>query len=66
MRDAESEFQKFFRMEGRTPVCLLHSKPICETCVTVFLRIVTHTQNADELLQKFRAGLLNSLLNRKA
>jgi len=28
----------------------------------VFLRIVTHTQSADELLQKFRAGILAPLL----
>lgn len=62
MRDAESEFKKFFRMEGRTPVCLLHCKANCETCVNVFLRIVTHTQNADELLQKLRAGILAPLL----
>lgn len=62
MRDAESEFKKFFRIEGRTPVCLLHCKPTCETCVNVFLRIVTNTQNDDELLQKFRAGILAPLL----
>lgn len=62
MRDAESEFKKFFRLEGRAAVCLLHCKPNCETCLNVFLRVVTHTQNADELLQKLRAGILAPLL----
>src|SRR5207302_97233 len=52
MRDAESEFEKFFRMEGRNLVCLLHCKPNCETCVNVFLRIVTHTQSADRARMK--------------
>jgi len=60
MRDLESEWTKFFRMDAQSVICLLHGKPNCITCSHVYLALAF-----PQILMQLRVSLKDFFLRRR-